>query len=267
MSVLITGSTGFIGGHLAKALPNVLNVKRFNLLSYVDTAHTIKETKPDYIIHCAANPNTNIDIQKSLPNIHMTVNLIDAVKVLNLNTKLIFLSSVTVAPKGEENPNSNYAISKLACEKYIQSNLDNYFIIRLGAVVGTNASHGVVPDLVRKLKSDSDKLELFGDYPGTVKPYLHITSLIKYIQNLIEVGCLNRVVSMTGPNSIDINNVANAVMEGVKIYKEKKWLGDKMIWKGDDRFLLANISCSEDFVLHDSYTAVKLAAQEINNAT
>lgn len=56
MTVLITGSNGFIGSYLAKRIPSNINTTRqdFNLLDKKSTHKFLHCYKPDIIIHCAS---------------------------------------------------------------------------------------------------------------------------------------------------------------------------------------------------------------------
>jgi UDP-glucose 4-epimerase len=78
-------------------------------------------------------------------------------------------------------PISFYGASKLAAEAYISVFAHTFggraVILRFPNVVGERATHGVIYDLLRKLKSDRSKIEVLGD--GTQsKPYLYVRDLI-----------------------------------------------------------------------------------------
>lgn len=78
-------------------------------------------------------------------------------------------------------PISNYGAMKLASEAIIsaasESFLDKACIFRFPNVVGFPATHGIILDLIRKLKKTPDELQVLGD--GTQqKAYLHVHELI-----------------------------------------------------------------------------------------
>jgi len=86
-------------------------------------------------------------------------------------------------------PISNYGAMKLASEALIsasaESFLDAAIFFRFPNVVGIPATHGVIFDLVRKLKRNPDELEVLGN--GTQrKSYLHVSDLVQAMFHLKE---------------------------------------------------------------------------------
>jgi UDP-glucose 4-epimerase len=78
-------------------------------------------------------------------------------------------------------PISNYGAMKLASEAQISAAVEAFLeradIFRFPNVVGTPATHGVIYDLVRKLRATPDRLDVLGD--GTQqKPYMHVEELL-----------------------------------------------------------------------------------------
>jgi UDP-glucose 4-epimerase len=78
-------------------------------------------------------------------------------------------------------PISNYGAMKLASEAAISAAVESFlecaWIFRFPNVVGSRATHGIIFDLLTKLKSQPRFLEVLGD--GTQqKPYLHVSELI-----------------------------------------------------------------------------------------
>jgi UDP-glucose 4-epimerase len=79
-------------------------------------------------------------------------------------------------------PISNYGAMKLASEGLISAAVETFleraWIFRFPNVIGSRATHGVIYDLLRKLKGSINELEVLGD--GTQqKPYLHVSELIE----------------------------------------------------------------------------------------
>jgi GDP-4-dehydro-6-deoxy-D-mannose reductase len=149
MRILITGAAGFVGKYCIEHFKNVLkwevfatklenetisevaDVKTFdmNLLNQNSIANALIGSKPDYILHLAAqssvgvswkNPQITADI-----NIKGTVNLLDSVRKLLINPKIILVGSSeeygylpegvsVVSEKTPLNPGNFYAISKTA---------------------------------------------------------------------------------------------------------------------------------------------------------
>lgn len=78
-------------------------------------------------------------------------------------------------------PISNYGAMKLASEALIcaaaESYLDRVCLFRFPNVVGVPATHGVILDFVRKLKTNDRRLDVLGD-GSQRKAYLHISDLV-----------------------------------------------------------------------------------------
>lgn len=150
--ILITGATGFAGSHLAHYLSTKKEYNlfgtyvsensklvlsdipgpsfiRLNLLDADSVFNSIKEIKPDEIYHLAAlsAPGESFEdpVRVLTNNIEAQVNLLEAVRRLNLNSKILIVSSAEIygkvvlkdLPIDEEtplNPTNPYAVSKIA---------------------------------------------------------------------------------------------------------------------------------------------------------
>ena len=258
MKVLVTGGSGFIGKHLCKHLkeqgyevfPTYRNTKIedgwcCNLTSLSATRYMLNKIQPDVIVHCAANPNPKHpeavgDMLND--NVLTTLNLLESAPE---KSQFIFLSSISVYGNGGrfELPSTLYGATKLCCEKimiaYSQLKELDTHSIRTCAVVGPDTTHGLLYDIRRKLKSDSPELELFGDEPGTSKPYVHVNDLVSFISNIIKSPRETNFFLLNqtdfGPDGcISVKEIAEAAMEVLNIHKPIKWLGSGTIWKGDN---------------------------------
>lgn len=152
MKVLVSGASGFIGSHIIPCLvekgydvwaleryvtgryANPKNVKTVfgDLREYFTMKNIIRQVQPDFVIHLAAispvsysyqHPNEVLET-----NLKGTVNIAEAClrEVPHFKQFLFASTSETYGngptPKTEDtpqNPNSPYAVSKLAAEKYL----------------------------------------------------------------------------------------------------------------------------------------------------
>lgn len=274
MNILVTG-TGFIGQHLVKTLVKLpvenhsIAYTKHRMLGYSDKFRrystlgtdeiwadlTLEEdveqlfsiVKPDLIFHLAGKATVNSDefeIMRS--NVHSTHLLL---KHCPEKCRFILASSVIVHGDvkykiyDEDIPNrptSIYGISKLAAEKLVYKyNNDgkvNGSIIRFGAVCGAGATHGVIKDLLKKLQSNSEALEVLGAAPGSTKPFLHVSDAV---QALLTVGFKKEwiVANAAGFNEINCEEIAKVIMTAAQIFKPIKFLGEASNWKNDNRRL------------------------------
>ncbi len=86
-------------------------------------------------------------------------------------------------------PTSNYGAAKLAAEAFISAaaevSLDRCWIFRFPNVVGQHATHGVIYDLIHRLRTRPANLKVLGD--GTqAKPYLHVSELVDAIIYIVD---------------------------------------------------------------------------------
>ena len=145
-TILITGSTGFVGQYLMdyfKDKVNLIGLARSSadincdLKNFENTKKNIKKYKPDIIIHTAGL--VDVDICEKCPdkayeeNVLTTKNLL---RCIDKSTKFIFLSTIAVYPntrgphKEEKiNPVNYYGLTKLEAEKNVEKH-KNYIILR-----------------------------------------------------------------------------------------------------------------------------------------
>ncbi len=148
----------------------------------------------DVVFHLAADPDVRNSTQH--PYAHFQQNVMTTLSVLegmrrNDVEQIVFPSTSTVygdavkVPTPEDfaplHPISIYGASKLACEGLLSSFCASYGMdavaLRFANVVGPGATHGVIVDLVEKLKRDPKRLEVLGDGKQR-KSYIHIDDLV-----------------------------------------------------------------------------------------
>ncbi|MDR1685279.1 MAG: NAD-dependent epimerase/dehydratase family protein [Desulfovibrio sp.] len=135
-------------------------------------------------------------------------------------------------------PISNYGAMKLASEALIgaaaESFLDRALIFRFPNVVGIPATHGVILDFIRKLRTSPGRLEVLGN--GTQqKAYLHVEELVEAMLFIEERASGKLSLYNIGPEDAGcrVSDIAEAVVARVApradiVYgtEERGWVGD-----------------------------------------
>lgn len=277
MTILVVGGSGFIGQSLLKhltetSLDRICNISRnksnietvedfeVDLSDLPTLKFVIGRIQPTIVYHLAAqasqkpNPNKPDEIIKS--NILNTFNLIHS---LPSHTHIIFASSIVIYGGIHDptefspiNTTSLYGASKVACEELIKSNYhvkgNPYNIFRLGAMVGPGMTHGLLKDVISKIKSDSKTLELWGKDPGSSKVYTHVQDVVEAIT--CERFIPNEIVNICNDDDISAREVAQITMKELGIKKEIVW-DETKIWRGDNVKLNANNELMRDILQKD----------------
>lgn len=164
MIAIVTGSEGFIGGHLCKALEAAGHTvigrdqKSGNDILFCDLPDA------DRVFHLAAQTDaTYSDMQDDAEtNIMGTLRILDRYR-----EKVVFASSSAV-----NHPLTPYAISKLAGEMYARS--CGAAIVRLCNVFGAGG-HGVFEKF-----REAETLKIYGD-GNQVRTYTHVANAVDYL--------------------------------------------------------------------------------------
>lgn len=243
---LSSGKEDFIKQHFTN--PNF----RFIKAALLDLDFLAKSMKwHDVVCHLAANPEAKEGISKTKldleQNTIVTYNILESMRKNDIK-KIVFTSSGTVYGEtsdilieedyGPLLPISLYGASKLACEALISAFCHIFdmqaWIFRLGNIVGPRATHGVIFDLINKLRKDPTTLEVLGDGNQT-KPYVYIDDCMDGIlfgfQNAHgQVNVFNLAVSTV----TSVKDIVRMILE--KTGHEKKvvkYTGGRRGWPGD----------------------------------
>ncbi len=186
MRVYITGACGQVGSHVAEMLlargdevygiDNLATGRRENLTdsdnltvtigSIADrdlVARTIKDFRPDVIVHTAASYKDPEDYQNdTLTNCVGAANLISCAKENEVQRFIYFQTALCYGVKPLQQPiqldhplypaNSSYAITKTAAEQYLQISGLDYVSFRMANVVGARNVSGPLPIFFERLK-------------------------------------------------------------------------------------------------------------------
>lgn len=239
------------------SLDNLKELEGSPLFSFyqLDVNNTIKlrgvfDKHPfDMVFHLAANADVSrgeespvVDFENTLQT---TLNVLEMMRIYEIK-KFFFASSSTVYGNAEERlqehrsimrPISHYGAAKLASEAFISSysHLHDFqvWIARFCNAVGPNMHHGVIPDLIRKLKVHPNSLEVFGD--GTqLKPYIYIDDLVEGVMTLLNHTNDDYNAYLVGvDSSLTVDQIVALVMEEMNIHVPIKYGGRYSGWKGD----------------------------------
>lgn len=230
---LSSGSRDNLRFSSAKAGFNLLEADLKDFEGWTEAFDKVK-----LVYHFAANPEVNVG--ETAPSVHFQENLFATFRLLEAMRKsketknIVFASTSTiygeasVLPTPEDYgpllPISTYGASKLGCEvllsSYAYTHKMRALILRLGNCLGSRARHGVVVDFVRKLKTDSKKLEILGD--GTQKKsYIHVDDFVD-ATNLIRDHFLSShqrvdVYNLSSTDQVTVKRIAEIVAEEMGI--------------------------------------------------
>lgn len=146
------------------------------------------------VFHMAANSDINLNTHSTDVDLKQgtiaTYNILEAMRI-NRIKEIVFASTSTIYGEPTKKPTpenygpllpiSLYGASKLACEGLISAFCHNFgfksWIFRFANIVGTNGTHGVIYDFIKKLRNNPKKLKIMGD-GNQSKPYLHVSECI-----------------------------------------------------------------------------------------
>ena len=205
----------------------------------------------DMVFHLAANADVSkgeespqIDFENTLQT---TLSVLEMMRVYEIK-KFFFASSSTVYGNAEERlqehrsimqPISHYGAAKLASEAFVSSfsRLHHFqvWIARFCNAVGPNMTHGVIPDLIKKIIKHPSELNVYGDGTQT-KPYIWIDDLVEGVMTLLEKANDDYNTYLVGVDSnVTVDQIAQIVMDEIGVHIPIHYGGEYSGWKGDVR--------------------------------
>ena len=162
----INGHSGFIGGHLVKKL----NEQGFNNINDIKLLPRVF-TKSDLLcidkIVFLSSPSDYEDFENRFETANSMLsnyvyNLL-LINNVNPDIHIIFASSEAVEDNLKLNEQSNYAIFKMAIERFISSTMKNWTIVRVPRVYGKDREKGLMKKIKKGMELTSHKKILFKD--------------------------------------------------------------------------------------------------------
>ena len=256
--VLIVGSNGYLGSHLASKLlelrydiiladvgsesviPNT-NYTQIDFTNRTDISAVLDDI--DFIYFFAGrtgNSMEGFDCADSFieRNEITLVNLLNSIRGLDKKPKIIFPSSRLVYSgnkkdpineQSELSPKSIYGINKLACEKFIRLFHRNfnipYSIFRISLPYGNfvhqnHVSYGVMSFLLNRAEN-GHTLKIYGD-GNQIGSFIHIHDLVE----LLIIGGMNDktdndTFNIGGPDHLPMADVIKAIAKLFNVQVEK----------------------------------------------
>tara|TARA_A100001015_G_C15005396_1_gene720410 strand:+ start:286 stop:1191 length:906 start_codon:yes stop_codon:yes gene_type:complete len=229
--VLVTGSSGFMGSHIADILSeNGYQVKLFDIVpskfkkdeqdEYIGDILKIEDVQEamkgcSIVYHFAAQ--ADIDLSSDQPsqtintNIKGTQNILESMLKLGLK-RLIFSSTIYVYSK----LGSFYRVSKQACEKIIEEYKNqfdiDYTILRFGSLYGPRANefNGILKFLNQALKEN--KITRVGD-GEEIREYIHVKDAAVLSYEALNDEFLNKHLIITGNQQIRVKDLLLMIKE------------------------------------------------------
>lgn len=306
MKIILTGGVGFIGSHLLDILiaegnevtiidnlssgkirnldKHIKSKCRFKLydLATKDNMSLVKAMKGhDMVYHLAANSDAGAggrDTKVDFDNGTLaTFNVLDAMRMTGVK-KIVFTSSSVVygnsTPPTPENavlqPISLYGASKMAAESQIVAYSAMFgiqaWIFRFANIVGSRAGHGIIHDIILRLKDNPKELMVLGDGTQT-KSYLHVTDCLDAVQHAVQYSNMPiNIYNLGSKDSITVRRIQQIICDELELSPEVHYGTEPRGWNGDvPKFLLDTTKINEIGwkVKYNSEEAIRLAVKEL----
>ncbi len=231
------------------------NLKEFkfikgDLLDKEFLYETMKSRHFDAVIHFAANPfvikgikETDLDMKQGTM---ATYNVLESARKADVGEIMFASSGVVYGNAGRKPtpedygplaPISLYGASKLASEGLITafSHLFgiHYYTYRFPNIIGKNATHGIIPDLARKILHNKTELEVLGN-GKQAKSYVDVEDCIDgmlYVYNNSREQ--NNLYNLTTEDQVSVNKIAEMIVERFNPDCQIRYTGTEQGWPGD----------------------------------
>lgn len=286
-SVVVTGSSGFVGRSLASYLHEhgfeITGLARKPLdrpsefstvcTSYdpADLAEIIRSRKPEYLIHAAGSASVQASISDPLADMENSLNLfarvLEGVRRSNLRPLVVYISSAAVYGNPTEArvsersaiaPISPYGYHRAACEllaaEYTKCWNIPSLVVRLFSVFGPLQRRLLVWEIFDQL-AKQPRVELKGT-GREERDFAHIDGIAASLSSLLPIAKKdgNLIVNLASGQSLSVFDLAMHMRDLIGIKKDIvtrgiEQVGQPTIWRADVSKLrqLTGVEVSWDF--------------------
>lgn len=225
--------------------------EKFDILEFEKLNSLFKKEQFDAVFHLVANSDikqSSIDTKLDLNlNFLSTYHVLEAMRmhqvkeIVFASTSAIFgeTNKVITEDMGPMIPISFYGASKLAAEAYISAYVHNFgmkaCLIRFPNVVGERATHGILFDLMNKLKKNQKTLTVLGD-GRQEKPYLYVKELVEGLIFIWQNTKENyNYFNLGSDSTVKVSKIVDILLDelGLNGKTEVKYTGGDRGWIGD----------------------------------
>ena len=272
-SVLITGSAGFLGRHIARHFSReewkivsvdvvppenagTLPGETYHRISLPNHAFLalLRETKPDVCIHAAGRASVPLSLEDPTAdfrdNVGLTYEVLDAIRRESPKCRFILLSSAAVygnpasLPVAETQPPaplSPYGWHKRMCETLVQEFASVYAIpalsVRIFSAYGPGLRRQVVWDICQRVLT-SGKLSLGGTGMES-RDFIHATDIARALVLLAEnAPACGEIYNLAAGRETTISDLASLILRALEsditpAFDGHSRLGDPLNWRAD----------------------------------
>lgn len=269
MKILITGAAGFVGKYCirhfrdelgwevyATRLPYELMTeecffKDMDLLDKKSVKEVLSWAEPDYILHLAAQSSVSISwklTEKTIDiNIKGTLNLLDSVKELGINPKIILVGSSEeygYLPRGVNvvkedtplNPGNPYAVTKVAQgmlgKVYAKAYGLNIILTRAFNHIGPGQSETfVASDFCKQVALiEAGKIlpEISVGNLNAMRDFTDVRDVVAAYGKILQTGKVGEIYNIGSGRAISINSLLVKIVSLSGVYVEVKVDEEKM---------------------------------------
>lgn len=267
-NILVTGTNGFLGSHVAKRLVTEHNVAgvgtsleasvqglslyRKMSLPQTELVQLLEEFRPDAVIHCAGSASVPFSLKHPEADFQagpsLVIHILEALRITHLRPTFIFPSSAAVygnpaiLPIREESPIcplSPYGHHKAMSEHIVREFETIYgiphIILRIFSCYGVGLKKQLLWDVCQKIGSNDLKLHGTGE---ETRDFIHATDVARLIALCIEMNIKNATMNVASGEQTTVRRIATLLLNNMNSDLKLQFSGltrpgDPLHWEAD----------------------------------